>query len=163
MSSKLSSAPVSVTYDSHGEGSVSFSIKFNKATDFVGYTAARLWAQTKTRNDMDLFCLPTEIKCNRVDPRSHSCVPSRLSQIWHQRYLPTSQRCTSIPQREWHYTGWYSILADCYTLRGWRATNFLVQGWKSRKQPGITNKGKYTIHTGGRYNTYVGITLVQPR
>lgn len=53
--SPLSTA-ASVSYNSTNNDSISFTMKFTNATDFVGYATARLWVQSPDYNDLDLFC-----------------------------------------------------------------------------------------------------------
>lgn len=58
LSTQIPTTSVAASYDSEvvGDGAT-FSITFNKETELVGYPKAKLWVETETSDDMDLFVL----------------------------------------------------------------------------------------------------------
>jgi predicted acyl esterase len=173
------STEASASYNSTGSGTVSFSMKFNETTDFVGYATARLYVSAPDFNDMDLFCylqksnatssevIPILVLGSDTYIGAHGRVRVSLRNYRKQDTNGIYQYPNNFPE----YLGDEPVAVD---IPFWPAAiryeageelTLLIQGWNSQKQPEfqqlgqprILNKGSHVIHTGGGFGSYVEI------
>ncbi|KAB8276155.1 alpha/beta-hydrolase [Aspergillus minisclerotigenes] len=188
MSSTPTGHRASATYNSTANGTVSFRMKFDNATDLVGYATARLWVQAPDFNDLDLFCY-----LQKSNGTTSEVIPILVlnsdTYIGAHGRVRVSLRDYRKPSGGTNGIYQYATDAPRYLNNGeivpvdipfWPTAihyeageelTLLVQGWNTQKQPefqqlgqpDIINEGRHVIHTGGEYNSYLEIPHVVPK
>ncbi|GAB7366150.1 hypothetical protein MBLNU230_g7712t1 [Neophaeotheca triangularis] len=169
----------STTYNSTANGTVSFRLKFNETTNFVGYATARLYVSTPDFDDMDLFCylqksnsttsevIPIEVLGSDTYIGAHGRARVSLRNYRKQGTNGIYQYPHDFPE----FLGKEPVPVDipfwptAIRYEPGDALTLLVQGWNSQKQPefqqlgqpSILNVGRHVIHTGGEFGSYVDI------
>lgn len=186
MSAVIPNNTTSTSYNTTAHGTVSFTFKFENATDFVGYATARLWVEAPDHNDMDIFCylqksngtnsevIPVLVLGSDTYIGAHGRV--RVSLRDYRK--PGTNGIYQYPNQYPKYLGTGDVvpvdipfwLTAIHYEAGEELT-LLIHGWNTQKQPefqqlgqpDILNKGIHIIHTGDKYNSYVELPTVQPK
>lgn len=171
-----------VSYESE-KGILNFDFQFNEDTEITGYMKLRLWVSCAEHDDMDIFVniqktsttgewLPTSVLGEphpgawgkvRVSRRA---LDEKLSK--HFQPVQAHTKDEKVPPGEivpvdieiyptsriWHKGQHIRIqLAGHYVREGWFEPFF----WD------LDNKGNHTIHTGGKYDSYLQIPVIPPK
>lgn len=182
----LNDSPVSiesnVSYNSVGED-ISFDIKFNEETELTGNFVLKLWVSAET-DDADIFCLVQKLDLDGnflpttvfgvADPGAQGRLRVSMRELDEEKskeYLPkykfTKQQKLSkgeiVPieieiwphSRIWHKGESLRVNIAGYAIRdkSWFLPTFVDS----------INEGKHTIHTGGKYDSYLLVPHIPPK
>jgi len=166
-----------------GKGQATFLMKFKEDTELTGYFKLRLWVEAQGAEDMDLF-----VQVQKLDPHGNPLASStgignytgpngrlRVShrQTDHERSTPWLP-CHIHRVEETLRPGepvpcdiliWPSgmLFHEGEQLRlfvaGFNPIPFHIPGIPG---PTIRNRGHHIIHTGGKYDSYLLLPVVQP-
>jgi predicted acyl esterase len=186
MSSLRPQEEFSTSYNSTNNGTVSFRMKFDNATDFVGYANARLWVQAANFNDMDIFCylqksngstsevIPITVLGTDTYVGAHGRV--RVSLRDYRK--PGTNGIYQYPNQFPNFLAPEEVVAVdipfwpvAIHYEAGEELTLLVQGWSTQKQPefqnlgqpSIINEGSHVIYSGGNYASYLEVPQVVPK
>ncbi|ESZ93272.1 CocE/NonD family hydrolase [Sclerotinia borealis F-4128] len=185
MSPSAPSTVSSATYNSTDNGTISFRMKFEHATDFVGYATVRLWVQAPDHNDMDLFCYlqKSNATTSKVIPilvlgsDTYVGAQGRVRVSLRDHRKPGTNGIYQYVNDEPSFLNENEIVPvdipfwpTAIHYEAGEELTLLIQGWNSQKQPefqnlgqpSIKNVGRHTFYTGDGYKSYVEIPQVIP-
>jgi predicted acyl esterase len=182
-SSSLGYDPVeeesSIVYDSE-TGEANFDITFEQDTEITGYMYLRLWVEAEDHDEMDLFVniqkldeegnwLPTNIL---GEPHPGAWGKMRVSRRELDPKLSTNFEPVQAHLREKKLSKGEVVPVDIaivpsskiwhkgQQLRVQVAGRYIREGWFEPFSWETDNKGKHTIHSGGKYDSFLHVPVI---
>jgi predicted acyl esterase len=164
-------------------GLASFAMPFDEDTEITGFMKLRLWVEAEGHDDMDLF-----ITIRKLDEEGHWLPVHVLGEphpgAWgkmrvsrreldeklstHFQPIQAHQRDQKLKPGEivpvdieiwphsrlWHKGQQLEVVVSGHYIR---------EGWFEPLSWDVDNKGRHVIHSGGQYDSYLQVPVIQPR
>ena len=170
------------SYDSL-DGLVNFDFQFDEDTELTGYMKLRLWVESDSHDEMDLFVniqktdeegnwLPTYIL---GEPHPGTWGKMRVSHRALDEKLSTNYEPVQSHLKEEKLTAGEIVPVDIaivpiskiwhkgQKLRIQLSGHYIREGWFEPLAWDTDNKGNHIVHAGGKYDSYLQIPVIPPK
>jgi uncharacterized protein len=166
--------PGSASYDTHRKSKVSYAYRFESETEITGPMRLRLWISPDAADDADVFATVHKLDADGREvtfPGFSGATRDRVARGWlrasHRRLdehrstttrpVHTHDAPESLPAQQPAVLD-VEIIAACTVLEAGSSIRIDVQARDPMRcpavgQPQTVNRGRYHIHTGGRFDS----------
>ncbi len=182
LEASLPEKAASASYDSENEEILYFTVDITEEMETTGYFKAKLWVESESYDDMDIFVRVTQLAADGSMPWHNACFykytgPDGRLRVSHRRINPEK----STPDRPYHdhteqemlkkgeivpveielwptAMKWHKGQKLLFTIAGYDYCPY-APGDRPKCRP--DNKGRHIIHTGGQYDSHLLIPIIK--